>query len=189
MNLICIDQTLALKFRLTTIQAAFYTHFSNYSIGLIKQSFNGIDFVVINRKQVIKILPLFFKKEDTVYRTIIALDRKNLIQYVNYNSIDFIRFLYYDDFYLKKEDLVINEKYVYLMYDRNTGYYKIGISKDPKHREKTLQSEKPTIELFHKFKSNKETETILHSMFDKKRIRGEWFNLNSNDVEYIKSII
>ena len=37
--------------------------------------------------------------------------------------------------------------FVYLMYDTSNGYYKIGISNKPYYREKTLQSEKPTIEL------------------------------------------
>src|SRR5205823_2962088 len=37
------------------------------------------------------------------------------------------------------------ECYVYLMYDTKTFCYKIGISNEPEWREKTLQSEKPSI--------------------------------------------
>ena len=36
---------------------------------------------------------------------------------------------------------------VYVMIDKNTGYYKIGKSTNPNLRERTLQSEKPTIEM------------------------------------------
>ena len=80
------------------------------------------------------------------------------------------------------------ETYIYLMIDHNTGYYKIGRSKNPKFREKTLQSEKPTIEMIHKFKANSSKESDLHKKYADKRIRGEWFNLSKEDVNYIKSI-
>lgn len=78
---------------------------------------------------------------------------------------------------------------IYVMLDKNTGYYKIGRSITPKRREKTLQSEKPTIEmLFYKESINK-TEKELHIMYKEKRIRGEWFNLNGNDLNNIKNYL
>lgn len=80
--------------------------------------------------------------------------------------------------------------FVYLMHDISNGYYKIGISNKPYYREKTLQSEKPTIELVvsKKFPVRKIAESIeksLHSVFDDKRLRGEWFELDEKDVEHI----
>jgi uncharacterized membrane protein YhaH (DUF805 family) len=80
--------------------------------------------------------------------------------------------------------------HVYLMTDTTNNYYKIGISNKPYYREKTLQSEKPTIELIasKKYPVRKIAESIeksLHSVYDKKRIRGEWFNLSENDVKNI----
>jgi len=80
--------------------------------------------------------------------------------------------------------------YVYLMHDTTNGYYKIGISNKPYYREKTLQSEKPTIELIasKKFPVRKIAESIeksLHSVYDDKRLRGEWFELDEKDVEHI----
>lgn len=80
--------------------------------------------------------------------------------------------------------------YVYLMHDTTNGYYKIGISNKPYYREKTLQSEKPTIELIasKKFPVRKIAESIeksLHSVYDNKRLRGEWFELDEKDVEHI----
>lgn len=80
--------------------------------------------------------------------------------------------------------------YVYLMHDTSNGFYKIGISNKPKYREKTLQSEKPTIELItaKKFPVRKIAESIeksLHQVYSEKRLRGEWFELNKNDIENI----
>jgi hypothetical protein len=80
--------------------------------------------------------------------------------------------------------------YVYLMHDTTNGYYKIGISNKPYYREKTLQSEKPTIELIasKKFPVRKIAESIeksLHCVYDGKRLRGEWFELDEIDVEHI----
>lgn len=77
--------------------------------------------------------------------------------------------------------------YVYLMIDKNTGYYKIGRSKNPTIREKTLQSEKPTIELLHKFDAISKDEKTLHEMFNEKRVRGEWFDLSGSDVKVIQN--
>lgn len=75
---------------------------------------------------------------------------------------------------------------VYLMFDKNTGYYKIGRSKNPLARERTLQSEKPTIEILHTFDARVINEKELHNMFSDKRIRGEWFNLNGSDIQTVK---
>ncbi len=84
--------------------------------------------------------------------------------------------------------------FVYLMHDTSNGYYKIGISNIPEYRERTLQSEKPTIEMIasKKFPIRKIAESIekaLHSTYSEKRLRGEWFELNDNDVEHIKETL
>ena len=75
-----------------------------------------------------------------------------------------------------------NQK-TYLMKDSNTGYTKIGKAVDPKFRERTLQSEKPTISLF--AVSDSLVEDELHRKYESKRIRGEWFKLEEKDVEEI----
>lgn len=80
--------------------------------------------------------------------------------------------------------------YVYLMKDLSNGYNKIGISNKPEYREKTLQSEKPSIELLacKKFPTRKIAEAIesaLHTAYSQQRVRGEWFNLNEEDVAAI----
>lgn len=70
-----------------------------------------------------------------------------------------------------------------LMHDSNTGYTKIGKSDNPRRRERTLQSEKPTITLFRVCDRNVEDE--LHAKYASKRVRGEWFDLTEADIEAI----
>ncbi len=87
----------------------------------------------------------------------------------------------------EKQENALECCYVYLMKDCANHFFKIGISNNPKYREKTLQSEKPTIELIcnKKFPSRKMAraiESALHTTFSNQHIRGEWFDLNENDV-------
>jgi predicted GIY-YIG superfamily endonuclease len=84
-----------------------------------------------------------------------------------------------------------SECFVYLMKDTSNGYYKIGISSKPEYREKTLQSEKPTIDLIEtKSYPSREMaraiELALHNLFKEKRLRGEWFSLDDTDVQHVK---
>lgn len=104
----------------------------------------------------------------------------------------------YEPTELKQADLaketITDFCFVYLMHDTSNGYYKIGISNSPEYRERTLQSEKPTIEVItsKKFPIRKIAESIekaLHSSYSEKRLRGEWFELNGNDVEHIKETL
>ena len=74
---------------------------------------------------------------------------------------------------------------VYVMIDRNTGYYKIGRSVNPTRREKTLQSEKPTIDLMFSYQCRKKEEKVLHDMFKESRVRGEWFDLKGSEIARI----
>ena len=84
--------------------------------------------------------------------------------------------------------------FVYLMHDSKNGYHKIGISKTPKYREKTLQSEKPTIDMIcaKEYPSRKIAEAIesaLHKVYEECRIRGEWFNLSEADIAMLKETL
>lgn len=74
-------------------------------------------------------------------------------------------------------------KQTYLMRDENTGYTKIGKSNNPRKRERTLQSEKPTISLLYTCLWDVESE--LHARYAAKRVRGEWFNLTDEDILHI----
>jgi len=90
------------------------------------------------------------------------------------------------------EKMLEKEKcYVYLMLDTLNYYYKIWISNSPEYREKTLQSEKPEIEMIcNKLFPNRDIalafEQALHKTYSSKRVRWEWFNLNEDDIEDLK---
>lgn len=76
--------------------------------------------------------------------------------------------------------------HIYLMRDASNKLIKIGISKNPKVREKTLQSEKQDIDLiFTSPLMERENEKILHKKYEAKRVRGEWFDLNADDVNWV----
>jgi hypothetical protein len=87
-----------------------------------------------------------------------------------------------------------DECFVYLMLDTRTRLYKIGISKTASLREKTLQSEKPSIKLIanKKFVNRRivaNFEKALHDSYSHKRKRGEWFLLDMEDLSEIKTTL
>jgi len=83
---------------------------------------------------------------------------------------------------LFKEKKIINYK-TYILKDETNNFYKIGKSVNPIIREKTLQSEKPTIKMIKVF--NKDIEKELHNKYKEFRVRGEWFDLNKIQINYI----
>lgn len=82
----------------------------------------------------------------------------------------------------QKEKMTIK---TYLMKDLNTGLYKIGRSKNPAARERTLQSEKPTIKMVKVW--DQDIEKDLHKQYESQRVRGEWFELSKVQVKYLTS--
>ena len=104
----------------------------------------------------------------------------------NYND------LFNNVFELKKAKIIETPHYLYLMQDLSNKFYKIGVSKTPLYREKTLQSEKPNIlMLFTKaFVSKLEAynqEKEIQKKYSIFRIRGEWFNFSSLQLQEIDS--
>jgi len=83
----------------------------------------------------------------------------------------------------KKNILEINKNKTYLMKDNHNNLYKIGYSKTPKIREKTLQSEKPSIKMVKVWDCD--IEKNLHDKYKDFRVRGEWFSLSKIQVQYI----
>jgi len=76
--------------------------------------------------------------------------------------------------------------YVYLMKDLANNLYKIGKSVNPMLRERTLQSQKPTIDkVFHAMERPDFNESILHKRYADQRVRGEWFELSDAQVRFI----
>ena len=83
----------------------------------------------------------------------------------------------------EKENIKTQNKKTYLMKDNHNGFYKIGYSKNPKFREITLQSEKPSIKMVKTWDKN--IESLLHKKYHNNRVRGEWFDLTKVQVKYI----
>lgn len=77
------------------------------------------------------------------------------------------------------------EVFTYLMEDTRNGLIKIGKSKNPERREKTLQSEAPTVELRIAVPTASGFEYELHNNFAHLRRRGEWFELSSSDLKSV----
>jgi hypothetical protein len=77
--------------------------------------------------------------------------------------------------------------FVYLMRNNRNGYHKIGASKKPAVRERTLQSEDPDISLLvaKEFPDMFKRERELHREFKEKRLRGEWFDLADEEIETV----
>lgn len=78
-----------------------------------------------------------------------------------------------------------NKGFVYLMRNSRNGYTKIGFSKHPRFREKTLQSEEPEIEIVAMIPGTTDLEAAIHHKYSPARIRGEWFLLSAFDIDDI----
>ena len=130
-------------------------------------------------------------KED-ILNVVSSIDSINILETVGYldtilEKSDFnylkLKYLELDNILFKNSlNSGINQK-TYLMRDSNTGLIKIGKAVDPKFRERTLQSEKPTISLFAVCDNLVERE--LHKKYNDKRVRGEWFKLGEDEVSKI----
>lgn len=79
--------------------------------------------------------------------------------------------------------------FVYLLHS-SIGYYKIGRSISPEVRVKAFSVEMPfeiKLECLVESKDMHELELYFHRHFKDKRVKGEWFQLDAQDVEYIKN--
>jgi hypothetical protein len=75
------------------------------------------------------------------------------------------------------------------MLNKRNGFIKIGKSKWPQFREKTLQADEPEIELITFWEAPATLEKQLHKRFAEQRQRGEWFELTFKDLKSIKDIM
>ena len=138
--------------------------------------------------------------EKLGYITISTAEIKNKLKKHGYNSVVSLnaiafttiqKFAFYKFFFGNKviEDTNDACGYVYLMLNTRNGYIKIGKSKTPRFREKTLQSDEPEIELITFWKAPSCIKKELHTTFKNKRIRGEWFDLSFQDLKKVESIM
>ncbi len=73
---------------------------------------------------------------------------------------------------------------LFLIYERDVGRVKIGLSDDPVKRLKQLQTGSPVqLELFafRNYQKAKVKEVDLHERFQHRRVSGEWFELRPKD--------
>ncbi|WP_333577886.1 GIY-YIG nuclease family protein [Sphingobacterium sp.] len=84
----------------------------------------------------------------------------------------------------KDAELKKNSRKTYIASDGK--YFKIGRSIDPAKRIKSLQIASPNLFLVHVIQTD--IEKKLHSKFLDKKIGNEWFNLNEDDLFYLKSL-
>jgi hypothetical protein len=80
--------------------------------------------------------------------------------------------------------------FIYLIENTDTGHIKIGVSRKPHRRLKQLQTGNHiplkmlgTIQVGNAF----EVESIIHKVFSKSRVHGEWFNINRDEIDYLSS--
>jgi len=111
----------------------------------------------IGRNKFYRILNQFYKMENGCFLDLFLKDEDNWSDYER--TIDKI----------------------YLISDGD--YVKIGFSKDPDKRLNQLQIGSPRkLKLLAAFPGGREVELKLHEIMERKRIRGEWFELNFEDI-------
>lgn len=92
---------------------------------------------------------------------------------------------------LKRTGSVKGVSYVYIITSdefKQDGIYKIGITNNIERRLADMQTGCPFILYALRVFGTKNplaVEVMLHSFFDKKRLRGEWFKLDDLDIAYI----
>lgn len=82
-----------------------------------------------------------------------------------------------------------NNGFVYLV--KLDKHYKIGISQIPESRLKEFTLLPYPLEeiCIERVRNYKKCEEELHNIFYKNRVRGEWFDLKEEDIEFIKSYL
>jgi len=76
---------------------------------------------------------------------------------------------------------------VYLVFDKISRHTKIGFTGNIKSRLEAIKSSNPHIEIHSIFNGTMADEKELHAHFADKKIHSEWFNLDENDLEFIRS--
>jgi len=84
---------------------------------------------------------------------------------------------------LPKVKRISGTTFVYMMRCNRNGLVKIGRSTKPTLREKTLQSEDPSVEMIFCVETNEQVESCLHAAFEANRVRGEWFRLSEAEMQ------
>lgn len=148
-----------------------------------KDFFNVHNHLQYHRQNALEALGYFTFNPDTVPKDGTMLAFKKVIPIKIFIRSDFLKTLYEDS--INKPHLDPENK-IYLMLDDTNGLIKIGKSKNPKVRERTLQSEKPKTHLIVEWTAPASVEKELHKKYSAKRKRGEWFRLSLKELDEIK---
>lgn len=117
-----------------------------------------------------------FKGKSAV---MVAAGKRGIFRLDFLSKVEFYRDFFGGSFANKNS---VGPQYVYLMINTNTSLFKIGTSKNPGYRERTLHSQEPVIHLIAQWYCSKSVEKALHLKYRSKRTRGEWFSLNIRDL-------
>lgn len=85
----------------------------------------------------------------------------------------------------KKQNFNEDPCYIYIVKDIHRGLFKIGKANNIENRVKQLKTANAGIEIETWYYGAKKDEKILHSIFEDVRISGEWFCLNTENLEFI----
>ena len=117
--------------------------------------------------------------------SVVVAGKRGILKFPTMEKIELYRW-----FFNENQDFVYADnskiKKIYLLLDSINNLIKIGQSYYPNLREKTLQGISPKWDLITAWIAPVSEELALHKMFQEKRVRGEWFNLNFSDLRKIK---
>jgi transcriptional regulator with XRE-family HTH domain len=165
-----------LRRKLTTIQISERSNISRSTLSLIEKGDEGVamgSYFNVLRSLNLHLDFLKLASDDILGRKLQDLELLNreIPELGVFSEVNFLT--------TTNKERIKKIKQTYLMIN-SAGNVKIGKSFNPKIREATLQAEQPCIKLFAVGVSD--IETILHEKYKEKRIRGEWFDLNSLDI-------
>ena len=86
-----INNVRALEWGINMTQAALFDLINECASWASTVSINGVTFYWVSRQLVIEELPLVFRKEDAVYRTLKVLEEKGLVETAKMDGRDYVR--------------------------------------------------------------------------------------------------
>jgi T5orf172 domain len=113
----------------------------------------------------------------------------------NVRGIIFVPLYFHKDLYefifnkVDKQAVEAGTDHVYLIFNNRNKYVKIGKSKNPLLRERTLQAEEPEIFMIAVWRAHAQLERILHKRYAAKRVRGEWFDLSFKEMKDLSRFV
>ncbi|MFT6637682.1 MAG: hypothetical protein ACJAYP_000238 [Flavobacterium sp.] len=117
----------------------------------------------------------FLSKEIDKYKNGIFLSPEDVEIIKSFDRVKFYRGYLGEENYSNFND---GKMHVYLLINTEDFTFKIGQSTKPKYREGTLQSKQPSVHILKAWECDKKIEQELHKIYQKNRIRGEWFKFD-----------